>query len=95
MAAVQTTMTENMAKAEAADIARRANEDSEQAGTKSDMEMKHAIIAQLQAMSDQIAQLNDRVTALTAQLTPSPAAGKAKPAKAKVSNQPPNPAVAH
>jgi hypothetical protein len=95
MAAVQTTMTENMAKAEAANIARRANEDSEQAGTKSDMEMKHAIIAQLQAMSDQIAQLNDRVTALTAQLTPSPAAGKAKPAKAKVSNQPPNPAVAH
>jgi hypothetical protein len=34
MAAIQTTMTENMAKAEAADVARRANEDSEQAGKK-------------------------------------------------------------
>jgi TolA-binding protein len=76
-----------MAKMEAADIARRANADSEQAGNKSDMEMKHAMIAQLQAMSDQIAQLNDRITALSAKLDPpTPAAKpvKAKPAKAAV-----------
>ena len=79
MAAMNTAMTENMAKAEAADIARRASADSQQAGNKSDLEMKHAMIAQLQAMSDQIKQLDERITALSAQLE----IATAKPVKAK------------
>jgi Tfp pilus assembly protein PilO len=51
--------------------------DTEQAAMKSDVEMKHAMIAQLQTMSDQIQQLNDRITALSAQLE----AATAKPVK--------------
>jgi hypothetical protein len=59
---------------------------------KSDMDMKHAMITQMQAMSDQIQQLNDKVTALS---TPPPApvkAVKAKPAKPAV--RPPLPVPA-
>jgi Tfp pilus assembly protein PilO len=77
MAKLQTTMNENMAKWEAADIARTANMDAEHAAMKSDVEMKHAMIAQMQTMSDQIQQLNDRITALSAQLE----AATAKPVK--------------
>jgi hypothetical protein len=86
MATTQSAMTENMAKMEAADIARRASADSQQAGNKSDMEMKHAMIAQLQAMSDQIKQLDLRITALSAQLETATAKPpvKAKPAKPAV-----------
>jgi Tfp pilus assembly protein PilO len=89
MAAVQTTMTENMAKSEAADIAKKAQVDSEQAGTKSDMEMKHAIIAQLQAMSDQIQQLNERITAITAQLNPPAPVKPVKAVKPRPAVRPP------
>jgi Tfp pilus assembly protein PilO len=88
MTTMNTAMTENMAKMEAADVARRANEDSEQAGNKSDMEMKHAMIAQLQAMSDQIKQLDERITALSAQLE----TATAKPVKT-VKAKPAAPAV--
>ena len=86
MNTTQIAMTENMAKMEAAGVARRANEDSEQAGNKSDMEMKHAMIAQLQAMSDQIKELDGRITALSAQLEAATAKPpvKAKPAKPAV-----------
>jgi acetyl-CoA carboxylase carboxyltransferase component len=51
--------------------------DTEQAAMKSDVEMKHAMIAQMQTMSDQIQQLNDHITALSAQLE----AATAKPVK--------------
>jgi Tfp pilus assembly protein PilO len=85
MTTTNTAMTTYMAKLEAADIARRANADSEQAGNKSDMEMKHAMIAQLQAMSDQIKELDGRITALSAQLETATAKPvKAKPAKPAV-----------
>ena len=46
--------------------------DTQQAAMKSDVEMKHAMIAQLQTMSDQIQQLNDRIVALSAQLEAAP-----------------------
>jgi flagellar hook-associated protein FlgK len=52
------------------------------------MEMKHAMIAQLQAMSDQIKQLDERITALSAQLE----TATAKPVKA-VKAKPAAPAV--
>jgi Tfp pilus assembly protein PilO len=83
MAKMQSTMTENMAKNDAVDVAMKAHMDSQEAGTKSDMEMKHAIIAQLQAMSDQIQQMNERITAITAQLEAS-----AKPVKAAKASKP-------
>jgi hypothetical protein len=86
MAKMQSTLTENIAKNDAADAAMKAHMDSQQAGTKSDMEMKHAMIAQMQAMSDQIQQLNERITAMSAQLEPpaKPAAKGAKAAKPAV-----------
>jgi Tfp pilus assembly protein PilO len=93
MAKMNTSMTENMAKNDAADAAMKTHMDAMKESMKSDMEMKHAMMAQLQAMSDQIQQLNDKVAALTAQLTPSPVAGKAKAAKAKV--RPPTQPEAH
>src|ERR1035437_9172761 len=65
MAKMNTSMTDNMAKNDAADAAMKTHMDAMNAGAKSDMEMKHAIIAQLQAMSDQIQQLNDKVAALS------------------------------
>jgi Tfp pilus assembly protein PilO len=71
-----------MAKREAADVARRANMDTEEAAMKSDVEMKHAMIAQMQTMSDQMQQLNDHVAALSAQLEAA-TAKKVKPVKAK------------
>jgi hypothetical protein len=83
MAAVQTTMTENIAKSEAADIAMKAHMDSEAAGNKSDMEMKKAMIAQLQSLSDQIQQMDARITAITAQLDTA-----AKPVKPVKSTKP-------
>ena len=82
MAKMQTTMNENMAKREAADVARRANMDTEGAAMKSDVEMKHAMIAQMQTMSDQIQQLNDRIVVLSAQLEAA-TAKKGKSVKAK------------
>jgi translation initiation factor 2B subunit (eIF-2B alpha/beta/delta family) len=88
MTKMQTTMTENMAKNDAADAAMKAHMDSQQAGTKSDMEMKHAIIAQLQAMSDQIQQMNERITAISAQME-----ATAKPVKAVKSSKPAAPAA--
>jgi hypothetical protein len=49
--------------------------------------MKHAIIAQLQTMSDQILQLNERINAISTQLeTP---AKPVKPVKAKPAVRPP------
>src|ERR1039458_7533734 len=63
-AKMQTTMNKNMAKMEAADAAMKTHMDTQQAAMKSDVEMKHAMIAQLQTMSDQIQQLNDRITTL-------------------------------
>jgi hypothetical protein len=84
MARMNTSMTENIAKNDAADAAFKSHSDAQQAGAKSDMEMKHAIIAQMQTMSDQIAQLNDKVAALTAKLETPAVPAKAKPAKAKV-----------
>ena len=97
MTQINTSMTDNMAKNEATDAAMKSHSEAQQAGAKSDMEMKHAMIAQMQTMSDQIAQLNDRVTAHTAQLAPPVVPVKAKPAKAKV--RPPiilpNPPQAH
>jgi hypothetical protein len=87
MAKMQTTMNENMAKRDAADIARTANLDAEQAAMKSDVEMKHAMFAQMQTMSDQIQQLDARITALSKQLeaaTTKPVKShKAKPAPAQ------------
>jgi aconitase B len=94
MAKMNTSMTDNTAKNDAADAAMKTHMDAMKEAMKSDMEMKHAMMAQMQTMSDQIQQLNDKVAALTAQLTPPPVAAKSKPAKAKVSN-PPNPAVTH
>jgi hypothetical protein len=86
MAKMNTTLTENVAKNDANDAAMKIHMDSQQAGAKSDMEVKHAMIAQMQAMSDQIQQLSDKVTALSAKLdAPPPAkAVKAKAAKPAV-----------
>jgi hypothetical protein len=97
MTKMQTSMTDNVAKNDAADAAMKSHLDSQQAGMKSDMEMKHAVIAQLQAMSDQIKELNERVTALSARLdTPAVPVKVAKPRPAK---RPPiiltDPPVAH
>jgi hypothetical protein len=87
MARMQTTMTENIAKAEAADIAMKARIDTEQAGAKSDMEIKQAMMAQMQLMSDQIQKMNDRIVALTAQLESQ--AKPVKPVKSKPAVRPP------
>jgi hypothetical protein len=73
-----------MAKMDAADAAMKTHMDAMKDGMKSDMEMKHAMIAQMQLMSDQIQQLNDRVTALSAPKEAPAKAAKAKPAKEKV-----------
>src|ERR1035441_9858708 len=78
MEKMQSSMTENVAKNDAADAAMKTHMDAMNAGAKSDMEMKRAIIAQLQTMSEQIQQLNDRVTALS-----TPPEPPAKPVKAK------------
>jgi hypothetical protein len=88
MAKMQTTMNENMAKRDAADIARTANLDAEQAAMKSDMEMKHAMFAQMQTMSDQIQQLDYRITALSKQLE----AATTKPVKSHKAKPAPAPA---
>ena len=80
MAKMQSSMTENVAKNDAADAAMKTHMDAMKDGAKSDMEMKHAIIAQLQVMSDQIQQLNDKVAALST--PPEPPAKPAAKAKA-------------
>jgi hypothetical protein len=77
-------MTDNVAKNDAADAAMKTHMDAMNAAAKSDTEMKHAMMAQMQTMSDQIAQLNDRITALTAELAKPAVSAKAKPAKEKV-----------
>jgi hypothetical protein len=84
MAKMNSSMTDNVAKNEAADAAMKTHMDAMDAGAKSDMEVKHAMMAQMQTMSDQIQQLNDKVAALTAKLETPAEPAKAKHAKAKV-----------
>ena len=81
-------MKTQMAKMEAADAAMKTHMDTQQAAMKSDVEMKHAMIAQLQTMSDQIQQLDYRITALSKQLE----AATTKPVKSHKAKPAPAPA---
>jgi hypothetical protein len=59
MEQMQTLMKDSMAKMEAADAAMKSHMETEQASMKSQMELQHAVINQLQNMTDHMQKMHE------------------------------------